>query len=97
MLLEASASEAVAGAVELLLHVLPYFCFDEALKNLDQKHQVSSQCSQLKDVDRTMLCKLVRRNNQTHPCCPGKLLLHVSYFCHFSSQFIICRPTTNRK
>ena len=59
---------------QLFLVTLSNFCFYKAVQLLSVKHQLSSTCSQMdKYVDRTTFCKMLDRNNQTNPCCPGEL------------------------
>jgi len=74
----------VGEALEwLFFSTLSSFCFSIALQDLHRKHQQSSICTGLDDVDRAMYCEMIERNNQTSDCCPGKL--PDSSVCRFRS------------
>jgi len=77
-LLEGHATVSVLQAFEWLFFVtLSSFCFGKALQDLQLKHQQSSICTGLDDVDRAMFCEMIDRNDQTSVCCPGKLRIHL--------------------
>ena len=83
VLVEGLATGSVGAALEwLFFSTLSTFCFGKALQDLQLKHQQSSICTGLDDVDRAMFCEMIDRTNQTSACCPGKL--PDSSVCHFT-------------